>query len=531
MEQSQPDASSANQNRTTILHAATIVGFAFVLSRLLGLFRDAVVNYYYGITSPEANAYVIANRFPETIFLIIAGGALGSAFIPVFSAYFVRGEDKKAWQLFSAIINLVTILTTVVAGIAAIFSPQIINLFYPDLIGTEPAVLELSVDLMRVMLISPIIFGISGIVMSALNARQHFLLPAIAPIIYNLGIIAGAIILAPNVMGLALGTVAGSLGHLLIQIPGLKIKHGHYSPVFSLRDPGVVQVLKLMAPRVLGLSFGQLNHLLIQFLAQSMLVGSIPALGYAWRIMIMPQGIIGQALAIAAFPTFSTLAAKSAFDEMRHILADTLRLIFFLSLPVALLLMILRVPLITVLFQRGQFDASATETVAWGLLFYGLSLVGLAAIEILSRAFYALEDTLTPVLIGFLQLMSMWILGRILGNSLFPALGLLGLGGLAFAYTLSTIVELILLVFLLARKMGGIEGERILGGLWRFIASSLVMAAACALTLQSVRDIPALLQLVVVGIVAAISYSLTSFALGVTELNQLVGTIRRRVGI
>lgn len=531
MANSQQDADSVSRDRSAIIHAATIIGAAFIVSRLLGIVRDAVINYFYGITSMEANAYFISGRFPETIFLIIAGGALGSAFIPVFSGYFVRNDAAGGWRLFSAIINLVTIFTTIVAGLFALFAPQIITFFYPDLISNDPALLETSVELMRVMLISPIIFGISGIIMSALNARQHFLLPAIAPIVYNLGIIAGAIIFAPNVMGLAIGTVAGSLGHLLIQIPGLRMKQARYSAVLTVRDPGVRQVLILMAPRVLGLSFGQLNHLLIQFLAQSMLIGSIPALGFAWRIMIMPQAVIGQALAIAAFPTFSTLAARSAMAEMRRIVADTLRLIFYLSLPAALILMILRVPLITVLFQRGQFDAEATDTVAWALLFYALSLVGLAAIEIISRAFYALEDTLIPVLVGMAQLVAMWLIGAWLGNRIFPSLGWLGLGGLAMGYTISTLLELILLLWLLGRKMNGIDGTRIYSGAWRMIVASLIMAGVSWLTHQQLLDAPPFWHLVAVGTAGLISYLVASLALGVDETQHLFRTVRQRLGL
>jgi putative peptidoglycan lipid II flippase len=393
----------------------------------------------------------------------------------------------------------------------------------------NPELLDLTVRLMRVMLISPIIFGISGVVMGALNARQHFLLPAISPIVYNLGIIAGAVAFAPNVMGLAIGTVVGALGHLLVQIPGLYIKQARYSFILTLRDAGVRQVLRLMAPRVLGLSFGQLNHLLIQFLAQSMVIGSIPALGYAWRIMIMPQGIIGQALAIAAFPTFATLAARSAMEEMRRIVADTLRLIFYFSLPAAILLMILRVPIITLLFERGQFDAAATEFVAWALLFYALSLIGLAAIEIISRAFYAMEDTWTPVLIGMLQLIAMWLLGLWLGNGLFPALGWLALGGLALGYTISTLLELILLLWLLRRKMGGMDGRRILDGLWRMGLASLMMAAVTWTIMRQLSGAPEIWQLLVAGLAGAVTYVAASLLLKVSELQQLVASLRQRL--
>ena len=201
-----------SSDRVRIIQAATIVGAAFVVSRILGIVRDAVINFYYNIDSLEANAYFIANRFPELIFYIIAGGALGSAFIPVFSGYFVRDDAQGGWRLFSAIVNLITLITTVIAGIAFVLTPLIVDLFYPDLVAGNPALRDMTIELMRVMLVTPIIFGISGVVMAALNARQHFLLPAIAPIIYNLGIIGGAIILAPNVMGLAIGAIVGGAG-------------------------------------------------------------------------------------------------------------------------------------------------------------------------------------------------------------------------------------------------------------------------------------------------------------------------------
>jgi putative peptidoglycan lipid II flippase len=525
----QLETDPGGSNRARIVQAATIVGAAYIVSRLLGLFRDVVINYLYGISSLEANAYFIANRFPETIFLIIAGGALGSAFIPVFSTYFVRDDAAGGWRVFSAILNLIVLVMTVISVIAMILTPQIITAFYSDLVADNPELLEMTIDLMRVMLITPIIFGASGVIMSALNARQHFLLPALAPVVYNLGIIAGAIALAPNVMGLAIGAVVGATGHLLIQLPGLRMKHAHYSPILSVRDAGVRQVMRLMAPRVLGLSFGQLNHVVIQFMAQSMVIGSIPAIGFAWRIMMMPHGIIGQALAVAAFPTFANLAARKEMDEMRRIVADTLRLIFFLSLPSALMMMLLRVPIVTVLFERGQFNSEDTQFVAWALLFYALSLIGLAAIEIISRAFYALEDTWTPVIAGFLQLIGMWLLGLWLGRNIFPAFGWLSLGGLALGFTISSFFELVLLLWLLRKKMGGINGRQVFSGVWRMVLACLVMGVVTWLVLQQLSSASVLWQLLAAALAGGITYLLASMVLGVTELRQLWGSVRRRV--
>jgi putative peptidoglycan lipid II flippase len=276
-----------------------------------------------------------------------------------------------------------------------------------------------------------------------------------------------------------------------------------------------------MFPRVLGLSFGQLNHLLIRFLAQSMIIGSIPALGFAWRITIMPLAIIGQALGIAAFPTFATLAAQGAIDKMRRIVADTLRLIFFLSLPAAILLMLLRRLIVAVLFQRGQFSAESTEFVAWALLFFALSLIGLTAIEIIARAFYAMEDTWTPVLVGALQLIAMWLIGLWLSRSVFPALGWLQLGALALGYSISTFMELGLLLWLLSRKMGGIDGKRLFSGLWRMLLATLIMIGIIWIVMARIDDLGLLWQLLIGGMVGATSYIVASLLLGVKELRQL----------
>jgi putative peptidoglycan lipid II flippase len=260
-----------------------------------------------------------------------------------------------------------------------------------------------------------------------------------------------------------------------------------------------------------------------------MILGSIPALGFAWRITIMPQAIIGQALGIAAFPTFATLAAQSALEKMRQILADTLRLIFFLSLPAAVLLMLLRRPIVAVLFQRGQFDAESTEFVAWALLFFAMSLIGLAAIEIIARAFYALEDTWTPVLVGALQLIAMLLIGIWLSRNIFPAFDWLELGALAMGYSISTFLELGLLLWLLRRKMGGMDARRLFDGLWRMILASVVMAVITRLTLSQLDGLRVLGQLVIGGSAGVASYIVVSLVFGVKEIRQLAAFGQDRI--
>lgn len=531
------DPTTNDSGRSQVFRAAGLVASLAMLSRVLGLLREIVVRQFLGVTTLEATAFDVAGRFPETIFLIVAGGAIGSAFIPTFAAYFSRDDEPGAWRLFSAVLNLTTIITTVVSIVVMIFAAPFVTFFYADNIAQEPALLPLTVSLMRIMLLSPIIFGISGIVMAALNARQHFLMPALAPSVYNIGIIIGGLVGAfigkgdplPTVFGLAWGTVAGALGHMLVQLPALRGVRARYTPILTLRDPGVMQVLRLMGPRVLGLSFSEINKFIILFLTGSMVLGTLPALNAAFRILIMPQGILGQALGIAAFPTLATLAARSAHREMRHILSDSLRLILFLGLPATVLLMLLAGPYVTVLFERGLFDNEATIMVATALQFYAVGLIALTTIEIVARAFYALSDTLTPVLAGGFQILVMWTLSLWLRDVVFSAYGWPPLGALALGFSLSNIVEVMLLLWLVRRKLGGLNGHSLLSGLARMGAASLAMAVAISAVLLLLVSSATWMHAIFGTAAGILAYLLVCWLLRVEELHQFAAMLRRRL--
>lgn len=524
--------SQSARDRSLVLHAAGLVGAAMLLSRMVGLVREIVTRSTLGVFTVEATSYEIAKAIPETIFFIIAGGAIGSAFIPTFAAYFTRDDESGAWRLFSAVINLITVAVTVVAVIAMILAPQIVTFFYGDNIAANPELLETTVDLMRIMLISPVIFGASGVIMGALNARQHFLLPALAPTVYNLGIIAGGLILGPVVgtaIGLAIGTVIGASGHLLIQIPGLIQKNARYSFIFTLRDPGVIKVLWLMAPRVLGQSFSEINKLLILFMTGSMALGTLPAFNAAFRLIILPQGILGQALGIAAFPTLSTLAAKKEYGEMRSIISGSLRLLLFLGMPVTIALMMLRKPIVSVLFERGLFDAESTDLVASALLLMSLGLVALLLLEVIARSFYALSDTLTPVLAGGVQVVMMITLTLWLRDTVFAQRGWLPLGALALGFSLSNYAEVVVLLWLLRRRLGGLGGAKLLNGFWRILLASLLMAGAIWLVLSRLNIESMWLQLILGGFAGTAVYLLASWLLRVEEVQQIIRYGRNRL--
>ena len=315
------------------------------------------------------DAYWAAFRLPDFLFYVVAGGALGSAFIPVFSGYVTREDLPGAWRLASAVINWIVLILLCLSTLAALMAPALVQTFLPNF---SPAQQTLTVELMRWMLISTVIFGVSGVVMGILNAQQHFLLPALAPIIYNAAIIMGAWWLGPTwgVRGLTAGVVLGAAGHLLIQAPGL-VRYGmRYQPGLGWRNPDLHQVGRLMAPRVLGLAAVQLNFVVTTVLAAGLAVGSVTALNYGWIIMLLPQGVIAQSVATALFPTLAALAAQGKQAEMRQIFGVTLRNLLFLTLPAAAGLIILREPLVRLLLERGQFNADVDHSHRLGLRFF-----------------------------------------------------------------------------------------------------------------------------------------------------------------
>jgi putative peptidoglycan lipid II flippase len=462
-----------------IAQAAGLVMALFVASRILGLVREVVIARQFG-TSADMDAYLAAFRLPDLLFQIVAGGALGSAFIPTLASYLERDDLPGGWRLTSAVINWVLLILSGLAVLAAVAAPTLVAKVIAP--GFSPPQQALCAQLMRLMLISTILFGVSGIVMGALNARQHFLFPALAPVIYNLAIIASALGLGPwlGVRGLAFGVVVGALGHLAIQLPELARQGMAYHPALDPADPGVREVARLMGPRALGLAAVQLNFLVNTILASGLAPGSLVALNYAFLLMLLPEGVFAQAVATAAFPTFSELVARGATSDMRRTFAGTLRAVLYLTIPAAVGLIALRQPLVALLLQRGAFTEASTTAVAWALLFYALGLVAHAAVEILARAFYALHDTKTPVAVGVAAMLSNIALSLLLIR-LFQVPGWAPHGGLALANSIATTGEMAALLLILRGRLEGLEGQRLAASLGRMALGAAIMGCALAL--------------------------------------------------
>ncbi|MBC7222922.1 MAG: murein biosynthesis integral membrane protein MurJ [Anaerolineae bacterium] len=465
-------------SRLELIRATGTVMGAFLLSRVLGLVRELIIGQQFG-TSGQLDAYLAAFRIPDLLFQLVAGGALASAFIPTFSTFLAREDADRAWYLMSNVVNALLALLAALSALAGVLAPVLVARVVAP--GFPPERQALTVHLMRIMLLSPVIFGVSGVLMGVLNSFGRFLLPALAPAAYNLCIILGAWLLGPRmgVQGLALGVVAGAGLHLGVQVPALVRLRPRYTLALDLRFPGLREVARLMLPRSLGLGIVQLNFLVNTILASGLAAGSLAALNYAWLLMLLPQGILAQAVGTAVFPTLSALAAQARRDEMRDTLAATLRGLLFLAIPASLGLFFLRRPLVEVLFQRGAFTAQSTDLVAAALAFYAFGLAAHSALEVIARAFYALHDTLTPVLVGGLAMLVNVALGvaAVLTLRHRPDAH----AYLALANTVATVAEAGILFGLLRRRLEGLGGAGLAPALLRILAASAGMGVFLAI--------------------------------------------------
>jgi putative peptidoglycan lipid II flippase len=528
--------SPTNANRQ-IARAAGTVMLAFAFGQVVGLVRRILVAQAFG-AGAELDAFIAANRVSETLFNLVAGGALGSAFIPTFTGLLAKDEKKSAWQLASAIANWVALILSLLAALAALFAPQIVRHALAPGFSANPEQFALTVALLRIQLFSAVLFGMSGLIMGILNSHQVFLIPALTPSMYQLGMIFGIAVLVPQmgIYGLAWGVVIGALFHLLLQVPALlKLNQGDEEkkqPLFiftlGIGNSNVFEVLRLMGPRLLGVAVVQLNFWVNTWLASKMAAGSVVGIEYGFALMLMAQVAIAQSIATAAMPTFSAQYALGKLDEVRNSLAATIRGVLLLSIPAAMGLIILRVPLITLLYQRGAFNAHSTKLVAWALLWYAVGLVGHSVMEILARAFYALHDTKTPVLVG-IGAMSLNILFSILFAKLFEQIGWMPHGGLALANSLATALEMVLLMVLMRKRLCGLNGKNILQG---FIKAALA-ASAMGITLfwwLQAQIMSALWLSATGGIVlGGIVYLLGIWILKVPEVIQIASMVQKRV--
>ena len=518
----------------SILRNFSVVMIAFVLSRVLGLLRDVVIAARFDQT--ERDAYYAAFRIPDTIFLLVVGGAVSSAFIPVFSAQRAQGKDAAAWRLASTLINLSIILVSLFGIVAALLAPQIIGgLIAPGYTGEK---LQLTINLTIVLMLSPLFMGLGAWAQGILNAEHRFVLSAFAPIFYNLGIIVGALFFAPYIgpVGLAWGVVLGAILHIATQVPGLLRLGMKYQLRLNLRDAGTGEVLRLIGPRVVGQIAFQANFIIITSFASSN-SGWVNAVNYAFTLMMLPFGVFALSLSTVVFPTLAEQFGRREVAQMRVTVWGGVRLLVFLSAVSSVFLLVMREPIVRLLYQRNKFTASDTAQVADALLYFSLGLISYAVVEVLTRSFYAMHDTRTPVVIALIT-----VAVNFLCCLLF--VGPLGQGGLALALVLSTTAELLILLLTIRRRFSRLDPQnaavqqderRAISGALKSIGAAAVVGLLLQGYLSFLAPIfPAglfgqLLSMSGAGLLAVVAYLALSLLLGNAEARQLSALITRRL--
>ncbi len=444
---------------------------AIFLSRVLGLVRESAIAARFG-QGALTDAYNAAFLLPDLLYFMVAGGALSSAFIPVFTEYLATSREDDAWDVYSSVLNLMALVVGGLVALAFVLAPHIVPFFAPR--GFTPAQLDTTAQLTRILLPAQFFFFMGGLTMGTLYARNRFLVPALGPIIYNLGIISGAVWLAGKlgIHGLAWGALAGAfLGNFALQLwYSARLGIG-YRLKIDLKHPGVRRVFLLMLPVLLGLSLPQIDVMVNKWFARFLEEGSMSALNYANRLMQVPLGVFGQAAGIAALPTLSALAARRDWSEYRETLSFGLRSVFFATIPSSALMIVLAVPMVKLFLQAGAFTAHDTRYAAIALVYYSLGVFAWAGQAIVARGFYALQDTVTPVVVGTAMTVLFVPLNYLLMQPL-------GHAGLALATSIMAAVHLAVLSAVLSRRVNGIGVRRILGSTLRIVGATAGAALA-----------------------------------------------------
>lgn len=517
-------------HRATLARSAGVVAFFTLLSRILGLVRDMVVAYAFG-SGAHADAFFVAFRIPNLFRRLVAEGALTVSFLPVYTDCLENRSPEEAERVVRITFSLLSVSVALISLAGVAFSPWVVQLFAPGF-RADPEKFHLAVSLNRIVF--PYLFFISlvALCMGILNARGHFAAPAASPVLLNVAMIAGALVLSrwfdPPIYGLAVGVLAGGLLQLLLQIPPLTARRIRFGFLFSLRDPAVNRIGKLFLPAALGAAVYQLNTLVSTIFASFLPEGSVSYLWYASRLLEFPLGVFGMALAIAAFPRLSQETSRGDADRFRQILEESLRMVTFVMVPATIGLVVLSTPIVQVLFQRGEFDPTTTIGTAKALVWYCVGMWPIAASRILVSAFYSLQDTATPVRLSAVSFAANVAFSLLL-------MGPMGHAGLALANSLAAGVNVVQLLSRLRHRIGVSGLGWVRGSGVRMAVAGAVMGL-CLLVAGRVVALPSNspLSLQVLFLAAAICggallYGLVCALLGAPEVRMARALIKHRL--
>lgn len=461
--------SGSTRGSQRVVGAAALMIASIGVSRIVGLVRMKVFASWYGAT-PETDAFVLAFALPDLVFLLVGGGVIASAFIPYFARHVQQGEEEVAWRTFSNLLSVVGGGLAVLLVGLYIAAPYLVPVVVAKL---SPDVQPLCVELTRIMLGAQWFMFFGGLAMGALNAKHNYWVPAVGPILYNLCIIAGVVFYGAD-KGLHAAAWAVLIGAVIsntaLQIPALRAVGARLQFVFDPKDPGLRQVLVFMVPVILSLCVIHIDTIISKYLATGdPLRGAATCLENAYRLAMVPVGMFAMGAGVASLPTLSENVAAGELDTYRRHLSLALRTVLFLTVPTVFLIGALARPLVGAIYEGGAFSAESADYTALILIYFCAGTIGLAGQQFLPRAFYALNDSITPCLIGVASV----ILHVILAVSLFP---LMATPGTALATAVSSLLAFVAMLALLRRRVGGIDGRRVLGSLLRTLVAGTIAA-------------------------------------------------------
>jgi len=507
---------------TTVTGGALIIAATSILSRFLGLLRDRLLASTFG-GGGALDSYFAAFKVPDLIFNVLVLGALSSSFIPVFIGYIKKNDPSsrdEAWRVANSILNLLLIVLIVLGILFFIFVPQIIPLIAP---GFPAEKQNITIQLSRVMLVANVFFGISNVVSGILNALKRFTSFALAPVLYNLGIIFGIVALTPRygLMGLAYGVVLGAFLHLAIQIPSVLRVGFRYRRILDFRHPGVRKIGALMVPRTIGLAVNQVDLLVNTIIASTLMAGSITVYNFANNLQNFPINVFGVSLAIAAFPVLSEAFADNDKEKFSHQFSETVRRILYLMIPISILFLLLRAQIVRVVLGANAYSWEATYLTAQMLGIFSLSLFAQSLIPTLARSFYAHHDTRTPVKIAMVSVVVDIVLALLLSQKY----GVLGLAG---AYSTANLLNMFLLYYFLRRKIGALDDTRIVRSGIKIVIASVFMGAIVvgmkyflALGVNMTTFVGIFLQGLIAGVVGLLTYFFITLFLRCEEVMMI----------
>lgn len=507
------------QENKRFTKAAGVVGSATLISRIFGFVRDVVIAGFFG-AGMGADAFFVAFRIPNLLRRLFAEGSLSISFVPVFTDYLTHRGKAEAFNLARAALQLLSALLAVIAVAGMLLSPYIVTAVAPGFISL-PAKFTLTVSLTRLMFPYIFFIGLVALCMGFLNALGHFAAPALAPVMLNLAIIASVFFLSPYfaepVTGLGVGVLIGGVLQLCLQVPFVVRKGLAFWEKADLRHPGLKRIGRLMLPTVFGAAVYQINILVGTLLASLLPEGSVSYLYYADRLVQFPLGIFAIAIATAVLPSLSRQAAEADLVGVKDTFSHALKLVLFITLPAMVGLILLREPIIALLFKRGAFDAETTRLTATALLYYAAGLWAFSAVRIVVSTFYALQDTKTPVKMAVISVLANIVLGVILMQPLKH-------GGLALATSVASVLNLGLLVLALRKRIGAIGFKGMMGSIFKSCAGSVLMGAVVwasafwLLPTHNAGGVELLVKLSASIVSGLVTYLAISFALNHREL-------------